>query len=206
MQNLPSRLLESAVGEFSRLPGIGRKTALRLVLHLLRQAPADVERFGSAITRLRNEITYCRICHNISETETCSICRDPRRDASSIMIVEDIRDVMAVENTGQYKGLYHILGAILNPMDGIGPEQLNIQGLMARMETGGVTEVIMALPTTMEGDTTVFYLFRKLGPFKVSVTTIARGIAVGGELEYADEITLGRSILNRTPYENALAR
>ncbi len=165
-----------------------------------------MERFGAALTRLRNEITYCDVCHNISETPVCSICRDSRRDNSSIMVVEDIRDVMAVENTGQYKGLYHVLGGILNPMDGIGPDQLNIQGLIKRVETGEVREIIMALPTTMEGDTTVFYIFRKLAPFRLTITTIARGIAVGGELEYADEVTLGRSILNRTPYDNALAK
>jgi recombination protein RecR len=176
------------------------------VLHLLRQPAADVNRLGNALITLRNEVTYCRVCNNISETETCTICLDPRRDRSILMVVEDIRDVMAVENTGQYRGQYHILGGILNPMDGIGPEQLNISGLLGRLAEGVVQEVIMALPTTMEGDTTVFYLYRKLNPTGIAVTTIARGIAVGGELEYADEITLGRSILNRTPYDNALAR
>ena len=206
MQHYPSKLLEAAVNEFSRLPGVGRKTALRLVLHLLRMPGQDVERFGNSFIQLRNEIKYCRVCFNISESESCSICRDPRRDAGLVMVVEDIRDVMAVENTSQYKGLYHILGGILNPMDGIGPAQLNIQGLIQRLETGLVKEVIMALSTTMEGDTTVFYLFKKLKPFEVNITTIARGVAIGGELEYADEVTLGRSILNRTPYENALAK
>ena len=206
MQQYPSKLLEAAVNEFARLPGVGRKTALRLVLHLLRLPGADVERFGNAFIKLRNEIKYCQVCFNISETETCSICRDTRRDQGLVMVVEDIRDVMAVENTSQYKGLYHILGGILNPMDGIGPAQLNIEGLVQRIETGQVKEVIMALSTTMEGDTTVFYLFKKLKPFQVNITTIARGVAIGGELEYADEVTLGRSILNRTPYENALAR
>ena len=194
------------MNEFSRLPGVGRKTALRLVLHLLRMPGHDVERFGTSFIKLRNEIQYCSNCYNISEESTCSICRDHRRDPGLVMVVEDIRDVMAVENTSQYKGLYHILGGILNPMDGIGPSQLNIQGLIQRIETGTVREVIMALSTTMEGDTTVFYLFKKLKPFEVNITTIARGVAIGGELEYADEVTLGRSILNRTPYENALAK
>jgi len=206
LQHYPSKLLEAAVNEFSRLPGVGRKTALRLVLHLLRMPSQEVERFGNSFIKLRNEIQYCKICFNISESETCSICRDPQRDPGLVMVVEDIRDVMAVENTSQYKGLYHILGGILNPMDGIGPAQLNIQGLVQRLETGLVREVIMALSTTMEGDTTVFYLFKKLKPFEVNITTIARGVAIGGELEYADEVTLGRSILNRTPYENALAK
>lgn len=206
LQHYPSKLLELAVNEFSRLPGIGRKTALRLVLHLLRQPESDVDRFGNALMKLRKEVRYCSVCNNITEAETCAICRDTRRDKSLVMVVEDIRDVMAVENTGQYQGLYHILGGILNPMEGIGPDQLNINSLMHRIESGEVREVIMALSTTMEGDTTVFYLFRKLKPLNVPVSTIARGIAIGGELEYADEVTLGRSILNRTPYENALAR
>lgn len=206
LQHYPSKLLELAVNEFSRLPGIGRKTALRLVLHLLRQPESDVDRFGNALMKLRKEVRYCSVCNNITEAETCAICRDTRRDKSMVMVVEDIRDVMAVENTGQYQGLYHILGGILNPMEGIGPDQLNINNLMHRIESGEVREVIMALSTTMEGDTTVFYLFRKLKPLNVPVSTIARGIAIGGELEYADEVTLGRSILNRTPYENALAR
>ncbi len=206
MQNYPSKLLESAVNEFSRLPGIGRKTALRLVLHMLRQAPSDVERFGQSIIKLRNEVMFCKVCFNITDAEVCSICNDKKRDQGLVMIVEDIRDVMAVENTSQYNGLYHILGGILNPMEGIGPEQLNIQGLVDRIAAHEVREVIMALSTTMEGDTTVFYLFRKLKPFDITVTTIARGVAIGGELEYADEVTLGRSILNRTLYDNALAR
>lgn len=206
MQHYPSKLLEAAVNEFARLPGVGRKTALRLVLHMLRWPSTDVDRFGNVFIKLRNEIRYCSTCFNISETETCSICSDPRRDHSMVMVVEDIRDVMAVENTTQYKGIYHVLGGILNPMEGIGPGQLNIQQLLHRAESGGIQEIIMALSTTMEGDTTVFYLFRKLKPLEIRVTTIARGIAIGGELEYADEVTLGRSILNRTPYENALAR
>jgi recombination protein RecR len=206
LQQYPSKLLEAAVNEFARLPGVGRKTALRLVLHLLRKSNAEVERFGTAITRLRNDVRYCSVCSNITETATCSICNDQKRDRGVIMVVEDIRDVMAVENTSQYRGLYHILGGILNPMEGIGPDQLNIQGLISRLEAGEVREVIMALSTTMEGDTTIFYLFRKLQPFNITVSAIARGVAIGGELEYADEVTLGRSIINRTPYDNAFAR
>lgn len=205
-QQFPSRLLEEAVNEFARLPGIGRKTALRLVLHLLGRPPQEVERFGMAMITLRNEVHYCRVCHNITESELCSICRNPKRDATTVMVVEDIRDVMAIENTGQYNGLYHVLGGIISPIDGVGPEQLNITGLMDRVSGGEVREVIMALSTTMEGDTTVFYLFRKLNPLNIKITTIARGVAVGGELEYADEVTLGRSIVNRTPYDNPLNR
>lgn len=206
MQQLPSRLLEAAVSEFSRLPGVGRKTALRFVLHLLRQPEQDVTRFGQALMRLRSEVRYCSECGNISETELCSVCSDQKRDRSVIMVVEDLRDVMAVENTGQYRGRYHVLGGILSPMDGIGPEQLHVEKLTARVGSGNISEVIMALSTTMEGDTTVFYLYKKLAPFQVTITTIARGVAIGGELEFADEITLGRSILNRTPYESSLAR
>ena len=206
MQQYPSKLLEAAVNEFARLPGVGRKTALRLVLHMLRKSNADVERFGASIIKLRNEVRYCNVCSNITENETCSICLDKKRDHSMVMVVEDIRDVMAVENTGQYRGLYHILGGILNPVDGIGPDQLNIPLLVERISKGDINEVIMALSTTMEGDTTIFYLFRKLQPFNINISTIARGVAIGGELEYADEVTLGRSILNRTPYDNAFAR
>ncbi|HEX5001729.1 MAG TPA: recombination mediator RecR [Bacteroidia bacterium] len=206
MQPLPSKLLDSAVNEFSRLPGVGKKTALRLVLHLLRQPEADVHRFGDALMRLRSEIQYCGECGNIAESGLCSVCSDNRRDRSLVMVVEDLRDVMAVENTSQYKGLYHVLGGILSPMDGIGPDQLNVGRLTERLNTGTITEVIMALSTTMEGDTTVFYLYKKLAPFNVTITTIARGVAIGGELEYADEVTLGRSIVNRTLYESSLAR
>lgn len=205
-QQFPSKLLEEAVNEFSRLPGIGRKTALRLVLHLLGRPTHEVERFGKAMITLRNEVHYCGVCHNITESELCNICRNPKRDATTVMVVEDIRDVMAIENTGQYNGLYHVLGGIISPIDGMGPEQLNITGLLDRVTKGEIREVIMALSTTMEGDTTVFYLFRKLNPLNIKITTIARGVAVGGELEYADEVTLGRSILNRTPYDNPLNR
>ncbi len=201
MNSYPSRLLEEAVTAFARLPGVGRKTALRLVLHLLRQPAQDAEQFGHALIALRRGIRYCRICNNICEGETCNICSDERRDASLVCIVEDIRDVMAIENTGQYRGVYHVLGGIISPMDGIGPSQLNLETLPSRISEQGIREVIMALSTTMEGDTTVFYISRKLKHLPVLITTIARGIAVGGELEYADEITLGRSIINRMPYK-----
>ena len=187
--------------EFSRLPGIGRKTALRLVLHLLRQDAADVEQFTDAIATMRREVKFCRSCHNISDTELCPICSDQRRDASTICVVENIQDVMAVENTQQFHGLYHVLGGLISPMDGIGPSDLQIDSLVARVAEGGVNEVILALSPTMEGDTTNFYIFRKLAAYDVKISIIARGIAVGNELEYTDEVTLGRSILNRTPFE-----
>jgi len=199
-------LLEEAVNEFSKLPGIGRKSALRLVLHLLRQSQVDVARFSESMVKLRNNVQYCKNCHNISDKDLCNICSDSRRDQELICVVEDIRDVMAIENTSQFKGVYHVLGGIISPMDGIGPSQLNIDSLVKKAETGKVREVIMALSTTMEGDTTVFYLFKKLKPFEISVSTLARGVAVGNDLEYADEITLGRSIVNRVPYENNLTR
>jgi recombination protein RecR len=200
-QQYPSRLLEQAVQEFSRLPGIGRKTALRLVLHLLRQETADVERFANAVATMKREVKFCCRCHNISDTDLCPICSDPRRDASTICVVENIQDVMAVENTQQYHGLYHVLGGLISPMDGIGPSDLEIESLVKRVAEGSVSEVILALSSTMEGDTTNFYIFRKLSPYDVPVSIIARGIAVGNELEYTDEVTLGRSILNRTPFE-----
>lgn len=197
-QQYPSQLLERAVGEFSRLPGIGRKTALRLVLHLLRQEPEASESFASAIVRLRNEVRYCKVCHNISDAEVCPICSSPKRDATTICVVENIQDVMAVERTGQYFGLYHVLGGVISPMDGIGPSDLEIDSLVERVRQGGVDEVIFALASTMEGDTTNFYIKRKLQPLGVKLSVIARGISVGDELEYTDEVTLGRSILNRT--------
>ena len=197
-QQYPSQLLERAVGEFSRLPGIGRKTALRLVLHLLRQEPEASESFASAIVRLRNEVRYCTVCHNISDAEVCPICSSPKRDATTICVVENIQDVMAVERTGQYFGLYHVLGGVISPMDGIGPSDLEIDSLVERVRQGGVDEVIFALASTMEGDTTNFYITRKLQPLGVKLSVIARGISVGDELEYTDEVTLGRSILNRT--------
>ncbi|MBR3079298.1 MAG: recombination protein RecR [Prevotella sp.] len=201
-QQYPSQLLERAVQEFSKLPGIGRKTALRLVLHLLRQDADDVAQFADAVKRLKQEVRYCRICHNISDHDVCPICSDPRRDTTTICVVENIQDVMAVENTQQFNGLYHVLGGIISPMDGIGPSDLEIDSLVQRVGTGGVREVILALSSTMEGDTTNFYLFRKLAPYSdVRLSIIARGISVGDELEYTDEVTLGRSILNRTPFE-----
>ena len=201
-QQYPSELLEKAVQEFSKLPGVGRKTALRLVLHLLRQDTDEVMQFTETIARMRQEVKRCRICHNISDSEVCPICSDPRRDESTICVVENIQDVMAVENTQQYQGLYHVLGGVISPMDGVGPADLEIESLVERVKEGGVKEVILALSSTMEGDTTNFYIFRKLAPFTdVKLTIIARGISVGDELEYTDEVTLGRSILNRTPFE-----
>lgn len=200
-QQYPSRLLEKAVGEFSKLPGIGRKTALRLVLHLLRQSEESVEQFVAAVEKMKKEIKYCKVCHNISDTDVCPICSDGRRDTSMICVVENIQDVMAVENTQQFHGLYHVLGGIISPMDGIGPGDIEIDSLVERVGEGGVKEVILALSSTMEGDTTNFYISRKLAQFDVRLSVIARGISVGDELEYTDEVTLGRSILNRTPFE-----
>lgn len=197
-QQYPSALLEKAVGEFAKLPGIGRKTAMRLVLHLLRQESSAVEAFGNAIMTLKREVKYCKVCHNISDTETCQICSNPLRDSSTICVVENIRDVMAVESTQQFKGLYHVLGGVISPMDGIGPSDLQIESLVKRVENGGVKEVILALSSTMEGDTTNFYIFRKLTKTDVKMSVIARGISIGDELEYTDEVTLGRSIANRT--------
>lgn len=206
MDTFPSKLIESAVNEFSKLPGVGKKTALRLVLHLLKLPVQEVEQFGQAFIKLRNEILFCRSCHNISETETCSICSDQNRDRTVICVVEDIRDLLAIEHTQQYRGLYHVLGGIISPMNGIGPNDLNIVSLENRVQSSETKELIMALSTTMEGDTTVFYLFKKLHPFNLKFSTIARGIAIGDELEYTDEITLGRSIINRVPYENSLIK
>ncbi len=194
-------LLDKAVGEFAKLPGIGRKTALRLVLHLLKQPDADVASFTDAITTMKRDVRYCRVCHNVSDSELCPICADSRRDSSLVCVVENIRDVMAIENTMQYHGLYHVLGGILSPMDGIGPADIEIDSLVSRVAEGGVTEVILALSPTMEGDTTNFYISRRLRGYDVRLSVIARGIAVGNELEYADEVTLGRSILKRTPFE-----
>lgn len=199
-QQYPSTLLEKAVAEFAKLPGIGRKTALRLVLHMLRMSEEDVDRFANAITTLRKEVRYCKICHNVSDTDVCPICSDPRRERNTICVVENIRDVMAVENTMQYRGLYHVLGGIISPIDGIGPADIEIESLVERVAEGGIEEVIFALGSTMEGDTTNFYISRKLAPYPVKLSVIARGIAVGDELEYADEVTLGRSIRDRVPF------
>ena len=200
-QQYPSQLLERAVGEFARLPGIGRKTALRLVLYLLRQDSETALQLADAIRTLRIEVKRCRVCHNISDAELCPICGNPRRDSSTVCVVENVQDVMAIENTQQYQGLYHVLGGVISPMDGIGPSDIEIDSLVERVSQGLIGEVILALSPTMEGDATNFYINRKLKPLGVSVSVIARGIAVGNELEYTDEVTLGRSILNRTPFE-----
>ena len=202
--NYSSKLLEKAVEEFAKLPGIGKKTALRLVLNLLNREVDDVTRFATAITSLREEIRFCKKCHNISDIEICQLCSNPSRDNSTLCVVEDIRDVMAIENTQQYRGLYHVLGGVISPMDGIGPQHLNIESLIDKVNSDEVKEIIFALSTTMEGDTTNFYIFKKLKETSVKVSTIARGIAFGDELEYADEITLGRSIANRLPYESSI--
>lgn len=200
MQQYSSVLLERAVGEFAKLPGIGRKTALRLVLHLLRQPLPEVETFADAIALLRRDIKYCKVCHNISDSEVCEICSQSSRDASMVCVVETVRDVIAIENTSLYRGLYHVLGGVISPMDGIGPSDLEIDSLVERVCTGGVKEVIFALSPTMEGDTTNFYIYRKLAGMEVSMSVLSRGISVGDELEYADEVTLGRSLMNRTPF------
>ena len=197
----PSALLEKAVSEFSKLPGIGRKSALRLVLNMLRRNASDVDEFCNSIMTLKHEVKYCRVCHNISDTDVCPICSNSRRDASTICVVENIQDVMAVEKTQQFNGLYHVLGGIISPMDGIGPGDIEVDSLVDRISKGDVKEVILALSSTMEGDTTNFYISRKLVQYDVKLSVIARGISVGDELEYTDEVTLGRSILNRTPFK-----
>ena len=202
VQQYSSALLEKAVGEFAKLPGIGRKTALRLVLFMLRQGDNDVDQFVNAVSKMKREVKYCRVCHNISDTDVCPICSDHSRDAATICVVENVQDVLAVENTQQFHGLYHVLGGIISPMDGIGPADLEIDSLVSRVAAGGVKEVILALSSTMEGDTTHFYISRKLALYDVTVSVIARGISVGDELEYTDEVTLGRAILNRTTMNN----
>lgn len=199
--NFSSKLLEQAVEEFGKLPGVGKKTALRLVLHLLKQSDAEVGRFTESLDKLKHDIKYCRACFNISDSDQCEICSSLKRDKGILCVVEDTRDVMAIENTNQYSGVYHILGGLISPMEGVGPADLKIDGLIDRVRSGNVQEVILALSATMEGDTTIFYLYRKLKEFNVQISTIARGIAFGGELEYVDEITLGRSIATRVPYE-----
>jgi len=202
--NFSSKHIETLIDEFAKLPGVGRKTATRYVLHVLKQDTKDVEGFVNAIVNLKNELKYCSVCNNISDKEICNICSNHNRDRSLVCIVEDIRDVMAIESTQQYKGVFHVLGGIISPLDGIGPSDLNIESLMKRIAEGEIQEVIMALSTTMEGDTTNFYIYKRLKDFNVTVSTIARGISIGDELEYTDEITLGRSITNRIPYENVL--
>ena len=198
-----SALLERAVSEFSKLPGIGRKTALRLVLHLLRQPVGESDSFGDAIVNLRHNVRYCTVCHNISDTDVCELCANPRRDASMVCVVETVRDVIALESTGIYRGLYHVLGGVISPMDGIGPANLEIDSLVERVAAGGVDEVIFALSSTMEGDTTSFYIYRKLAPTGVKLSVLSRGLSVGDELQYTDEATLGRSLVNRTPFDGS---
>lgn len=203
--NFSSKLLENTVNEFSRLPGVGQKTALRLVLHLLNQPTNEVMRFSDSLTKLKSEICYCTICNNISDQAICEICSAVKRDKGLICVVEDTRDVMAIENTNQFNGVYHVLGGLISPMDGVGPSDLNIDKLVERMRNENVHEVILALSATMEGDTTIFYLYKKLKDFSIQISTIARGISFGGELEYVDEVTLGRSIATRVPYERSIA-
>ena len=200
----PSTLLENAVDELSALPGVGRKTALRLSLYLLRREPEYAERLGSALQALRRDVKYCRTCHNICDTDLCDICADTSRDRSTVCVVESVKDVMTVENTAQFRGLYHVLGGIISPIDGIGPADLEIDSLVKRVAEGEVREVVLALSTTMEGDTTNFFIYRKLSAYPVRVTVIARGVSIGDELEYADEVTLGRSILNRVEFNDAI--
>lgn len=205
-QEFKSTLLENAVKEFAKLPGIGRKTALRLVLYLLRQEEASATQFGEAIIKLRKEIRYCHVCHNISESDTCPICSDPRRDSATVCVVENVRDVMSIEATGQHHGLYHVLGGLISPMDGIGPADIEIDSLVARVAAGSIREVILALAATMEGDTTNFYIFRRLAPYDVKITILARGVSVGNEIEYTDELTLGRSIAQRIPFSDTFSK
>ncbi|MBO4689448.1 MAG: recombination protein RecR [Paludibacteraceae bacterium] len=211
MSDYPSILLEQAVNQMASLPGVGKKTALRLVLHMLRRSGDEVQAFSNAFTRLKSEVAYCRECHNISDSELCPICSSARRDHSTICVVENVQDVMSIENTGQYNGVYHVLGGIISPMDGVGPKDIEIDSLVARIARGDVREIILALPTTMEGDTTNFYIYRRIqnlineqsatsGQSSLRISQLARGVAIGNELEYTDEITLGRSIVNRTDF------
>lgn len=202
--NFSSKLIEEAVNEFSKLPGVGKRTALRFVLHLMKQNKTEVQQFSNAFLKLRNELRYCEKCHNVSDKILCEVCANSNRDHSTVCVVEDIRDFMAIENTQQYRGVYHVLGGIISPMDGIGPGDLNIETLVQKAAAGEIKEIIMALSTTMEGDTTNFYIYKRLKEYNLTISTIARGISIGDELEYADEVTLGRSILNRTLYENTL--
>ncbi len=200
----PSHLLENAVNEFASLPGIGRKTALRLALYMLRRDVEYTEQFAAALTALRRDVKYCRLCHNICDDELCPICANPSRDHSMVCVVENVKEVMAIENTGQFRGVYHVLGGIISPMEGIGPADLEIDSLVERVSEGNVKEVLLALSTTMEGDTTNFFIYRKLAPYHVKVTVIARGVSIGDEIEYADEVTLGRSIVNRVEFGDGM--
>jgi len=204
--NFPSKLIEQAVAEFEKLPGIGKKTALRLVLYLMKQDVSSVEQFSKSIEKMRKEIRFCKICHNISDHETCSICANPKRNSSLVCVVETIRDVIAIESTNQFNGLYHVLGGVISPMEGIGPDELKIESLVQRCSKGEIKEVIMALNPTIEGDTTIFYISKKLQEMPVRITSIARGVSFGGELEYVDDITLARSIVTRMPYENYIVK
>ena len=206
MNTYSSKLVENAVNELSKLPGIGRKTALRLALYLLNEEKIETQLLADTLVKMRNDVNFCKICQNISDSEICNICSNPKRDPSVICVVEDIRDVMAIENTSQYRGLYHVLGGIISPMDGIGPGDLTISKLIERLKDNEVNEVILALAATIEGDTTNFYIYKKITGFEIIVSSIARGVSVGDELEYADEVTLGRSIINRLPYENSISR
>lgn len=201
-----SKLIADAVAEFTRLPGIGEKTALRLVLHLLKQDGEKVNAFGDAVTRMRRDIKFCNTCHNVSDHELCEVCGNVHRDQATVCLVESIRDVIAIENTNIYRGVYHVLGGVISPIDGVGPDKLNIESLVDRVKSGAVKEIIMALNPTIEGDTTIFYISKKLADYSIKITTIARGISFGGELEYADEMTLARSIATRLPYENVLVK
>lgn len=198
--NFSSKLIEEAVGAFASLPGIGKKTALRLVLHLVNQPVETLEQFAEALVKMRKNINFCKVCHNLSDDPLCSICADPRRDSALVCVVESIRDVMAIEDTSQYRGMYHVLGGIISPIEGIGPGDLNIDSLLARVQENDIREIIMAISPTIEGDTTIFYISKRLKEFGVKISTIARGVSFGGELEYADELTLGRSIVARVPY------
>jgi recombination protein RecR len=203
--NFSSKLIEDAVNEFSKLPGVGKRTALRYVLHLMKQNSNDVTQFGNSLIKLRNELRYCEKCHNVSDKTLCDICSNPKRESSVVCVVEDIRDVMAIENTQQFLGVYHVLGGIISPMDGIGPADINIETLVNKASSGEIKEVIMALSTTMEGDTTNFYIYKRLKDFNLTISTIARGVSIGDELQFADEVTLGRSIVNRTLYETSFS-
>lgn len=201
-----SKLIEQAVGHFASLPGVGKKSALRYVLHLIKQDVQDVESFASVLQALKTDLKFCKICHTISDNDVCEVCSNPVRNHQLVCVVQDYRDVMAIENTGLYKGVYHVLGGLISPMEGVGPSNLNIDSLVQKVSTQEIKEIILALNATMEGETTSFFIFKKLAPYDVTLSAIARGIAVGDELEYTDEVTLGRSIVNRIPYNNSLSK